>query len=89
MKNPPVGSGEAEFVPFAAALSEPRAVVAMSDGVWKYAGWDRLVRAAADLSGGDLLGALTPAARLPGSGRFPDDFTVVVFEAAGTQDRAW
>ena len=41
-KDPPVGSGEAFFVPFAAELTPPWLVLAMTDGVWKYAGWHRL-----------------------------------------------
>ncbi|HEX4609031.1 MAG TPA: protein phosphatase 2C domain-containing protein [Urbifossiella sp.] len=79
-KNPPVGSGGADFAPFAASLAGPWAVLVVSDGVWKYAGWDRIIRAAAGLRGEALVDALKTAARLPGSGRFPDDFTVVVFE---------
>ncbi len=79
-KNPPVGSGAAEFVPFEVPLAEPWAVLAVSDGVWKYAGWEKVVLAATTLSGEPLVDALKAAARLPGSGRFPDDFTVVVLE---------
>jgi PPM family protein phosphatase len=79
-KNPPVGSGAAQFLPFAAKLSSPWAVLAMSDGVWKYIGWERLVEAVSTLRGEALLAALQDAARLRASGRFPDDFTVVLFE---------
>lgn len=82
-KNPPVGSGEATFVPFALDLAFPWKVLVMSDGVWKYAGWQRITDAARRESGAALLTALQSAARLPGSGRFPDDFTVVVFEQDG------
>jgi len=42
-KNPPIGSGDALFTPFGALLADPWLVLAMSDGVWKYVGWDRLV----------------------------------------------
>src|SRR6185369_1355332 len=35
-KNPPVGSGEATFVPFEMELAEPWRLLVMSDGVWKY-----------------------------------------------------
>jgi len=82
-KNPPVGSGEAVFAPFALDLTFPWKVLVMSDGVWKYAGWQRILDAARRESGATLLAALQSAARLPGSGRFPDDFTVVVFEQDG------
>jgi serine/threonine protein phosphatase PrpC len=81
-KNPPVGSGGAVFVPFSLTLTEPWKVLVMSDGVWKYAGWDAVVKAATTMSREGLMEALKDAARLPGSGRFPDDFTVVVFEGA-------
>ena len=79
-KNPPVGSGAAPFVPFAAGLVRPWALLAMSDGVWKYAGWAAITQAASALRGRALLEALQARARLPGSGQFPDDFTLVLFE---------
>ena len=82
-KNPPVGiPGGATFVPFATRLVGRWSVLAMSDGVWKYVGWERLVRAAAEFRGEECVSQLQRAARLPGSGRIPDDFTVVVFEHA-------
>jgi serine/threonine protein phosphatase PrpC len=88
-KNPPVGSGAAEAVPFAAALSAPWKLLAMSDGVWKYVGWDRIIEAARREHGASLVAALQRSARLPRSGRFQDDFTVVVLEStADVQGRA-
>ena len=86
LKNPPVGSGAAQFVPFTADLARRWSVLAMSDGVWKYAGWDRISAAVAAHRGGALIAALQAPARLRLSGRFPDDFTVVLFE--GTVERA-
>jgi serine/threonine protein phosphatase PrpC len=80
-KDPPVGSGEAVFVPFEAELVRPWRVLAMTDGVWKYAGWSRVHELAAKLSGEKLLAALQAAARLPRTGQFQDDFTVVLVEA--------
>jgi serine/threonine protein phosphatase PrpC len=80
-KNPPVGSGAATFVPFGAALRTPWKVLAMSDGVWKYARWENITEAAKRQSGNDLIDALAAKARLPGSGKFQDDFTVVVIES--------
>jgi serine/threonine protein phosphatase PrpC len=79
-KNPPVGSGEAAFVPFALDLASPWRVLLMSDGVWKYASWDRVWDVAARLSGEELIHALADAARLPATGEFQDDFTLVVLE---------
>jgi hypothetical protein len=79
-KNPPVGSGEAPFHSFAAVLAAPWCVLAMSDGVWKYASWPRIREAVLVARGRHLIERLQELARLPGSGRFPDDFTVVAFE---------
>jgi PPM family protein phosphatase len=81
-KNPPVGSGAAQFVPFGAALASPWAVLALSDGVWKYAGWERIVEAVSAERGERLVESIQRFARLRGSGRFADDFTLVIFEAA-------
>jgi hypothetical protein len=54
----------------------------MSDGVWKYAGWGAITQAASTLRGRALLEALQARARLPGSGQFPDDFTLVLLEGS-------
>jgi hypothetical protein len=82
-KNPLVGSGAAPFWPFGLALVVPWVVVAMSDGVWKYAGWDRIEKAVSAARGQQIVDRLQEEARLGGSGQFPDDFTVVVFDEVG------
>lgn len=79
-KNPPLGCGGAVIVPFSAPVAEPWRALVMSDGVWKYVGWDRIVSMAQRWGGGALLAELQQSARLT-SGAFPDDFTVVVLEA--------
>jgi serine/threonine protein phosphatase PrpC len=79
-KNPPVGSECAVFVPFAAQLVSPWMVMVMSDGVWKYIGWDQLRDCATRMRGQPLLDCLQEKARLRGSKRFQDDFTIVVLE---------
>ena len=79
-KNPPVGSGVATFVPFTARLAGRCSVLVMSDGVWKYAGWERIFEAVVIHRGQSLIAALQAAARLRRTGTFPDDFTVVLFE---------
>jgi serine/threonine protein phosphatase PrpC len=79
-QNPPVGSGGAFFVPFEAELIAPWLILVVSDGVWKYVGWDRLRDLALRNRGQALIDALQQAARLPGSGQFQDDFTVVVIQ---------
>jgi serine/threonine protein phosphatase PrpC len=80
VKNPPVGSGGAVFVPFTADLPATSVVLVMSDGVWKYVGRDRIQTLAGTLRGQTLLESLQQQARLPGSGKFQDDFTVIVFQ---------
>ena len=79
-KNPPVGSGEAVFAPFEINLQRPWRILAMTDGVWKYAGWSQVRELATTLSGESLLSALQSAARLRHTGEFQDDFTVVILE---------
>ena len=81
-KNPPVGSGAARFVPFSARLVAPWSALALSDGVWKYVGWERLSRAAESARGKALSETLQAFARLPRSGHFPDDFTLIAFDGA-------
>jgi serine/threonine protein phosphatase PrpC len=80
-KNPPVGCGAAVAVPFAVAVTVPWRVLVMSDGVWKYVGWDRVTEIARRACGPLVITELQEAARLPGSERFQDDFTVVLLEA--------
>lgn len=84
-KNPPVGSGVVMPVTFAPQCVGPWKLLVMTDGVWKYVGWRKLIDAAQQLSGAELIADCQRAARLPGSGRFQDDFTLVVIEPdAGT-----
>ena len=80
-KNPPVGAGDATFVPFEMGLVSPWRILVMSDGVWKYASWDRVWDCAARLSGEALIEELQTAARLLTTGEFQDDFTVVLLES--------
>ncbi len=76
-KNPPIGSGGAMAVPFSTVLSPPWMPLAMSDGVWKYAGWDRIADIDPNLSAEAAINTLHEAAKLPRSGALQDDFTVV------------
>lgn len=79
-KNPPVGSGEADFIPFELELVRPWRILVMSDGVWKYASWERVWDCVVRLSGEELLAELQAAAQLKATGEFLDDFTVVLLE---------
>lgn len=79
-KNPPFGSSVAHPRRFSCGLKGRWSVMAMTDGVWKYGGWNRIVSEMDSTRGEELLAKMQSAARLPGSGQFPDDFTVVLFE---------
>jgi hypothetical protein len=78
VKNPPGGSGAALFVPFACRLLSPWTVLALTDGVWKYTGWEAVLSAAGLPSPAEVIDELLRRATLPGSGGLQDDFTLVV-----------
>lgn len=81
-KDPPIGCGGAQPVGFVARPTSPWTVLALSDGVWKYVGWDRIADAVARLSGNDLIDSLRKQVGLPGSGRLQDDFTAVILQSS-------
>ena len=84
-KNPPVGSGNARFGSFYAELSSPWTLITMSDGVWKYTGWDPIRRIAArHANGQSIIDLLRDYATAPYSGQLQDDFTLVVIQNAVT-----
>jgi hypothetical protein len=79
-KNTPVGSGVAKSVFFSASLAWPWSVLAMSDGVWKSIARERLIEAAKESRGEQLVVSLRGLARSARSGRRADELTVVLFE---------
>jgi serine/threonine protein phosphatase PrpC len=81
-KNPPVGSGAAVALPFAAGVQPPWLVLVMSDGVWKFVGWERVVEIASHERGAAVVEALQRSARVRERGPFQDDFTVVLMQDA-------
>ncbi len=83
-KNPPVGSGEAIPVAFEETIADPWRLLVMSDGVWKYSGWQNVFAAVRCESGSETIENLQVSARLPGTGWFQDDFTVVMLESDAT-----
>lgn len=82
MKNPPIGSGFAEPVAFQQALKMPWQLLGMTDGVWKYIGWEEVVQYTHRYKGEQIINNLSSLARLASSGKFQDDFTLVVLEPA-------
>ena len=79
-KNPPVGSGAARFTPFSARLTEPWKLLFMSDGVWKYAGWDGIIGLCRSVNGQSLVSSLRDMATGATDGRLMDDFSVILIE---------
>ena len=55
-----------------------RTVLAVTDGVWKYAGWESLLNTAVAEAGTEIIDRLRARAALPATGALQDDFTVVV-----------
>ena len=77
-KNPPVGSSAAHPVAFSARLQPGQTLLVVSDGVWKYVGWEHIATMAAHYSGLDLIAALRRAAWDASGGRLPDDFGIAL-----------
>lgn len=80
-KNPPVGSGDAVFVPFSASLVSPWTLLAMTDGVWKYAGWEAVFDAAVLEDGQNIVSLLRERAALSRTDQLQDDFTLAVLRS--------
>jgi PPM family protein phosphatase len=79
-KNPPVGSGGAAIEPFSARLVGPWQLVVVSDGVWKYVGWERVLALGRAYRGEPLGRALRDEVLSRSGGRLPDDFSCAVLE---------
>jgi hypothetical protein len=62
-------------------LTEPWRSMVMSDVVWKYIGWDRVIAILSHARGPTVIARLQEEVWLAGSGRFQDDFNVVLLEA--------
>ena len=77
-KNPPVGSSAARPVAFSARLVPGWTLLLVSDGVWKYAGWENIARLATRHQGRELIAALRRAVGDASGGRLPDDFSVAL-----------
>ncbi|MGI4790609.1 MAG: SpoIIE family protein phosphatase [Janthinobacterium lividum] len=78
-KNPPVGSSAAHPVAFEANLQPGWSLLALSDGVWKFVGWECIIQLAADNKAQKLVTALRQAALDAGGGRMQDDFSLALF----------
>lgn len=85
-KNPPVGAGNARFVPFSASLTVPWTFAQMTDGVWKYIGREDVATIVQQNTGQAIVDTLYLQARRQGYGRLQDDFTIVVIESNGDEE---
>jgi hypothetical protein len=79
-KNPPVGSGAAIFEPFSSALEGWWRILILSDGVWKYAGWDNVIRRGREADGQTVIDKLREDVLVRSGGLLPDDFSVIAIE---------
>jgi PPM family protein phosphatase len=79
-KNPPLGSGACRPTPLSAQLSEPWKLLVVSDGVWKFVGWERMTRLMRSDAGDALVALLRDAAVESSAGRLVDDFSALVIE---------
>ena len=82
-KNPPVGSGTAVGRTFNLAVGTPYRVALMTDGVWKFAGIDRVLSLVEKLTPNELLAEFQTTARRHGTGDYYDDFTLAVIDSSG------
>src|SRR5215510_2893517 len=79
-KNPPVGSGGCRLTPLSARLSKPWKLLVVSDGVWRYVGWERMANLMQSDAGEVLLSRLRDAAVESRAGRLADDFSGLLIE---------
>ena len=79
-KNPQIGSGMTSSAYFISPTVKPWSLLVMTDGVWKYVGWDRIEEMLKRVWGEELKNELVAAGRLPGSGKYPDDFSFALIE---------
>jgi hypothetical protein len=82
-KNPPVGSGAVAFVTFAAKLTPPWTILALTDGVWKYTGWEHILSLNPHTPPQQVCQSLLDRARLAKTGRLQDDFTLILLQEGG------
>lgn len=80
-KNPPIGSGSARLTPFSARLEHEWKLLLMSDGVWKYIGWETIIERCVAASGHELISSLRDVAARNTGGKLLDDFSVILIES--------
>jgi serine/threonine protein phosphatase PrpC len=79
-KNPPIGSSAAFPVAFFATLQPNSKLLIVSDGVWKYVGWDAIIETCRAHEKQDLIDALRQLSLSQNSNQLPDDFSIVLVQ---------
>lgn len=79
-KNPPVGCGNAAFTTFSLALADRARLLIVTDGVWKYAGYEALSQVIKMDSLRDAASVLKTAALERSGSSLPDDFSLIALE---------
>jgi hypothetical protein len=67
-------------VAFTAELSRPWRILVMSDGVWKYAGWDQVIEVGQEMRVQEISACLRNRASIGRNRTLQDDFTLVILE---------
>ena len=75
-----MGSSAAHPVAFSARLEPGWTLLVVSDGVWKYVGWESISRLASRTQGQELIAALRQASLEANGGRLQDDFSVALLQ---------
>lgn len=80
-KNHPIGSGAARLELFSARLDQRWKLLLMSDGVWKFIGWETIIGLCGADSGQELISSLRGVAAKNNGGTLVDDFSVILVES--------
>lgn len=79
-KNPPVGSGDAVFEPFMAHAIGGSRVLMVTDGVWKYAGFENIRRALESPEVEQVPELLRRETLARSGSSLPDDFSIIAIQ---------
>lgn len=79
LKNPPVGSQSADFVPFMCHAIGNGRFMLLSDGVWKYCGYDAL-KQSFELPASSVADHLRKAVLSRAGSTLPDDFSIITVD---------
>jgi len=79
-KNPPIGSSGALGEFFSFKLIKPWKLLIMSDGVWKYLGWDCVFNTSLSFDGQLIIDTLFSSLMNFQRDYLPDDFSIILFQ---------